>query len=76
MKVRELIALLQAHDPEMNVMVDGYEGGVSDIGSSSVNPVKVMINYNQGSWYYGLHELVEDYKEWDGPTKTGLLISR
>jgi len=39
MKVRDLIARLQQHDPDMVVMLDGYEGGlqpIDEIGFASV----------------------------------------
>lgn len=53
MKVKELIEKLQTFDPEILVMVDGYEGGLSD----AKDPVecKVVLDYHEHS-YYGKHE--------------------
>jgi hypothetical protein len=31
MKVKELIKLLEKHDPEMRVVVDGYEAGYDEV---------------------------------------------
>lgn len=54
MKVRELIEQLQQFDPEMMVVVDGYEGGADDI--KTVDTARIALDYNKGSWYYGKHE--------------------
>jgi len=48
MKVKELIAELQRHDPEAQVMVDGYEMGVSDV--RKVVPVTVYKNIDRPFW--------------------------
>lgn len=56
MKVRELIEKLQQLDPEMLVVVDGYEGGADE--PKSVTTARIALNYNTGSWYYGKHEFV------------------
>lgn len=56
MKVRELIEKLQQFDPEMMVVVDGYEGGANEL--KIVNTARIALNYNEGSWYYGKHEFV------------------
>ena len=58
MKVKELIERLQALDPELEVMRDGYEGGIEN--ATEVDVVKVALNVNQ-AWYYGSHEVV--YKD-------------
>lgn len=55
MKVKELITQLQAIDPELTVMRDGYEGGVTEATQADV--VTVALNVNT-SWYYGEHEVV------------------
>lgn len=52
-KVKELIAKLQTLDPEMLVVVDGYEGGVETL--NEVRVTTVALNYNTES-YYGPHE--------------------
>ena len=55
MKVKELIERLQALDPELEVMRDGYEGGVEN--ATEVDVVDVALNVNE-AWYYGSHEVV------------------
>jgi hypothetical protein len=62
MKVKELIEKLQAFDPEMETMRHGYEGGVENITSLSMEPVALKVN---ASWYYGSHEVV--YADDDHP---------
>lgn len=56
MTVAELIAALKAFPPEMEVMVDGYEGGCD----KPELPEKVRIRRNawEDVWYYGRHEEV------------------
>jgi len=56
MTVEELIAELQKHDPKLQVIISGYEGGVDDIGC--VIPQKIALNVNT-EWYYGKHETVD-----------------
>jgi hypothetical protein len=53
MKVKELIEQLQKFDPETLVMVDGYEGGYSDI--LELHKIPIKLNYHK-DWYYGKHE--------------------
>jgi hypothetical protein len=53
MKVSELIEKLQALDPDLRVVVDGYEGGVKD--ASYVTVEEIALNVNE-EWYYGEHE--------------------
>lgn len=55
MKVSELIEQLQQYDPEMIVVVDGYEGGVGEL--TEVKRTDIALNYNT-AWYYGEHEQV------------------
>lgn len=56
MTVRELIKVLENYDPDMGVVVRGYEGGYSDI-EDPFDVVKVVLNYHT-DWYYGPHENV------------------
>ena len=53
MKVKELIENLQKFDPNMRVMVDGYEGGLDDPQEPREN--LVVLDYHEHS-YYGRHE--------------------
>lgn len=66
MKVFELIQALQALDPQLEVVVNGYEGGFNNC--MAVSPITTFVeNYhNEESWYYGRHEgyeYVEEYCE-------------
>lgn len=57
MQVKELIHLLQQHDPEAMVVVDGYEGGLDE----PYPPVEVKIRLNiNPEDYYGSHERVQN----------------
>ena len=55
MTVQELIEKLQTYDPTTRVMVEGYEGGYSDVTALLVDDV--ALNYYT-EWYYGKHETV------------------
>jgi hypothetical protein len=57
MKVRELIEQLQSMDQDLEVYVNGYEGGIND--AESVKFIEVIRDLNE-EWYYGNHENVED----------------
>jgi hypothetical protein len=54
MKVKELIEKLQKFDPELLIMVQGYEGGV-DYPNEPYECL-VQLNVNTEHWYYGDHE--------------------
>lgn len=53
MKVRELIELLSKQDPELRVIIDGYEGGYSDV--EEVEVIKIALNVNPPG-VYGVHD--------------------
>lgn len=53
MKVKQLIEELQLFDQDLEVYVDGYEGGIND--AQSIKPIEVVRNVND-EWYYGRHE--------------------
>ena len=44
MKVKDLIEKLQAVDPELMVVRDGYEGGVPEVGYVVVEEVALNVN--------------------------------
>lgn len=54
MKVKELISELLKHDQDAEVMVDGYEMGVSDV--RKVVPVTAYKNVERPHWH-GRYEL-------------------
>lgn len=56
MKVKELITRLQACDPESIVVVDGYEGGVTELEAVTETTVGP---YPEEAWYYGEYEAGE-----------------
>ena len=54
MNVKQLIEKLSAYDPEMMVIVSGYEGGVNEAEYAA--DVKIKLNvYTE--WYYGKHDV-------------------
>lgn len=57
MKVHELMEALKALDPELPVMVRGYEGGVNDV--EQIDHVFYKKDANKGASYYGRHELID-----------------
>ena len=58
MKVKELIEELQKLDPEKMVVTAGYEGGYQEI--SGVGEIRLKLNVNVETWYYGDHEEDEE----------------
>lgn len=58
MKVKELIDQLQSLDPELDVLVYGYEGGYESITSVS-EPQDFVLDWNT-EWYYGPHESLKN----------------
>jgi hypothetical protein len=60
MKVKELIELLSQMDPELMVVVAGYEGGVDEMDKYELCDVELNVNTE---WYYGKHEILEKGEE-------------
>lgn len=58
MKVSELIAELQDFDPDLEVALRGYEGGIYFPDGAS--KVEVLLNVHS-EWYYGPNEIVDEY---------------
>jgi hypothetical protein len=56
MKVKELIAELQKHDPEALVVTDCYEMGINEF--RVVRPLVVYKNENRPFWY-GRYEAIK-----------------
>jgi len=52
MKVKKLIELLSQMDPELMVVVAGYEGGVDEMDKYELCDVELNVNTE---WYYGKH---------------------
>lgn len=54
MKVSELISFLYTLDPELEVVVSGYEGGYNTV-MGVTEPCEYVRGVNS-AWYYGPHE--------------------
>jgi hypothetical protein len=63
MKASELIKFLQGLDPEMVVMVPGYEGGYRYVDPSA-GSIEMALNVHS-KWYYGPHEEANDHYSLD-----------
>ena len=57
MTIKELKEKINSYPDDLRVLVDGYEGGFSEI--SEVKKTKVKLNVHTES-YYGPHEDTED----------------
>ena len=55
MKIKELIEVLSQLDPELLVVVHGYEGGVNEVDRCDVYDIELNVNT---AWYYGKHEIL------------------
>jgi hypothetical protein len=56
MKVKQLIEKLQSYDPELMVIISGYEGGVDE--AHQAGEVKIKLDVHPES-YYGDHEVAD-----------------
>ena len=70
MKVKELIELLSQMNPELLVVVAGYEGGVDEIDKFEMCDIELNVNTQL---YYGKHEILA---EGDKPTNKDSTIVR
>lgn len=78
MKVKDLIEILSMCDQELDVVLSGYEGGLTD--TVNVYGATVVCNVNK-QWYNGEHEVDDDYyreneKTASLPRKKVICISR
>ena len=55
MKIKLLLEKLNGLDPELEIYLKGYEGGVVEL--RTVAEVEVAKNYNV-DWWYGPHEVI------------------
>jgi hypothetical protein len=55
MTVRELITILRSHDPDIRVVVDGYESSLNDVTPARVYPLRIVLGVGDHS-YGGDHE--------------------
>ena len=54
MQIKELIKKLKTLNQNKRVIINGYEGGYSDI--TELEELKIALNVNKGEWYFGLHD--------------------
>lgn len=66
MNVRQLIMALRDFDPDMQVVVDGYEGGFDNVPGLVLIKVELDVNVeaenpeNKEDWWRGRHEESEN----------------
>ncbi len=71
MTVAELIKELEKLDPNLRVLVDGYEDGYADVASIRICTFRENVN---DTWYQGSHDMdfddgcydYDDYKKFEG----------
>ena len=64
MKISELIVHLQQIQKEhgdLTVCISGYEGGITE--SISPGTALAAVNVNKEAWYYGEHEILDEYNK-------------
>jgi len=57
MTVQDLIDKLEKLDRNTLILIDGYEGGLTEI--KSIDDGEIVLNYNKEPWY-GPHEYIEN----------------
>jgi hypothetical protein len=57
MTVKDLITLLGEFDPNLNIVVRGYEDGFDDVTGASIVTLRLAANPEE---YYGRHSKSED----------------
>lgn len=73
MKVKDLIAQLQTYDPDLMVVVSGYEGGVEEAGYTSEHTIALNVNED---WYYGSHEMINKDDQHEGKERVQAVYVR
>jgi hypothetical protein len=71
MTVKELIEQLQQLDPELNVFVDGYEGGYDDVVISEIKNIALDVH---NEWYYGKHDNFNENEHIDNTVVKGIVL--
>ena len=71
MTVKELIKQLQQLDPELNVFVDGYEGGYDDVVISEIKNIALDVH---NEWYYGKHDNFNENEHIDNTVVKGIVL--
>ena len=75
--VEQLIEQLKQHDPQLPVILSGYEGGVY-YGPNDINTVTIALNvHDPEDWWYGPHDIVhEGFMDYEGAEKITALYLR
>ena len=76
MKVKELIEHLLTFDQELDIVIDEYEGGVTE--DIFIEKAQIACNVHQ-EWYYGEHEIDNEFQQdinKEAPRKSVIHISR
>ncbi len=60
MKVKDLIEQLSKLDQDLEVFVEGYEGGLDRVDIGEIKDIALDVNTY---WYYGKHEDVDHLSE-------------
>ena len=77
MKVGELHTILEQYPQEMEICVNGYEGGVGRLLETSIKVIKVAWGVNPER-YYGEHEptTINDYTGDNGELVNVVILAR
>ena len=62
MKVKELVARLATEDPEMRIVVDGYECGYDELDVVCFTKIKPNLNKEDKGWEGEFDEVVDSHK--------------
>lgn len=68
MKVRELMNILRKLDPDMRVMVNGFEAGYDDVGYCGVEEMALDIYDDEMHGRHERSELLENAHEFENET--------
>lgn len=84
MTVAELIEILKTYDLNLNVLVQGYEGGLCDVTQENIETITYVENgYESISahnsyyyYYYGPHEEIFEHEYTEKTRLKGLVLRR
>jgi hypothetical protein len=68
MKVRELMNILRKVDPDMRVMVDGFESGYDDIGYCGVEEMSLDVYDDDMTGHHEKSEVLENPEDFESET--------
>lgn len=84
MTIKELINHLSTMDDNLEVYIQGYEGGYTDVTLNKIQQLEVLIDFNltemRGHWWVGEHENLqnvdEKYHKSKYEVKRGIVLGR